>query len=86
VSGYEPTYADLGHLPEDHRIGIIGGQAERGNTVGFFVENDAKADRYIEKLFQRFSVRLVTRRHLDLGGQDVVFVKVGPLEKEPLVE
>ena len=52
-------YADLGDLPEDERIRIIGEYAMAGNQVGVPVDEEgpdgyAKADRYISKLLTRF--------------------------------
>lgn len=44
------AFADLGDLPEDTRIKVIAETAAAGEVVGFVVENDAKADRYIKKL------------------------------------
>jgi hypothetical protein len=62
------AFADLADLPEDERIRIIGQTAEQGQRVGFFVDDDAKADRYIQKLTSQFRVEVVDRR------RDVVVV------------
>jgi hypothetical protein len=71
-------YADIADLPEDERITIIGRQAER-KIVGFFVDDDEKADRYIDKLIQRFKIRVIERVP-NLLVKNTVFVKVGPAE------
>ena len=70
------AYADLADLPEDARIDIIGQAAELGERVGFFVDNDATADRYIEKLTKRFKVAVLERKP-DVLVKGTVFVKVG---------
>lgn len=69
-------YADLADLPEDERIRII---AETAATaiVGFFVDDEEKADRYIRKLGER--VRVIERR-ANVLVKGTVFVKVGPRE------
>lgn len=69
------TFADLADLPEDERIRIIGETAEQGQRVGFFVDDDAKADRYIEKLTKRFRVHVVDRQR-DVLVNNTVFVAV----------
>ena len=56
-------YADIADLPEDERITLIGQRAETGERVGFFVEDDAKADRYMTKLQTQFQVQEVKRSH-----------------------
>lgn len=70
------AYSDLAHLPEDDQIGVIGRTAEQGERVGFFVENDAKADRYIAKLTKRFKVQLLQRIN-DVPVVGTVFVRIG---------
>lgn len=72
------SYADLADLPEGRRIAIIG-QAAESAVVGFFVDDDAKADRYIEKLRARYKVRLIDRK-ADVLVNNTVFVKIGPAE------
>jgi hypothetical protein len=57
-----PKYADLADLPEADRIAIIGRTAELGQRVGFFVVDDATADRYIAQLLQRYTIEVVDRR------------------------
>jgi hypothetical protein len=69
-------FADLADLPEDERIAIIAETAQT-QIVGFFVDDDAKADRYIRKLGTR--VRVIERRPNFLV-KGTVFVKVGPVE------
>lgn len=72
------AYADLADLPEDDRIAIIGRTAESGQTVGFFVDDDEKADRYIKKLLASFKVR-VQERKKDALVKNTVFVRIGPI-------
>lgn len=55
------AFSDLADLPEDERIAIIGRTAEGGKRVAFVVEDDEKANRYIEKLTKRFHVSVVKR-------------------------
>lgn len=69
-------FADLADLPEDDRIAIIAKTAQT-QIIGFFVDDDAKADRYIRKLGDR--VRVIERRS-DVLVKGTVFVKVGPKE------
>lgn len=73
------AYADLGDLPEDAHIDMIGEAASRGALVGFIVDDDDKADRYISKLVERFkAVRVVDR---GIGPvKNTVLVRVGPVE------
>lgn len=55
-------YADLGDLPEDERIRIIGEHAAAGNLVAVPIEDEpAKIARYIRKVTTRFP----TVRHVD---------------------
>lgn len=70
------AFADIADLPEDDRIAIIAETAQT-QIVGFFVDDNAKADRYIQKLGNR--VRLIERKS-DLLVKGTVFVKVGPKE------
>lgn len=67
----KPLYADLADLPEDERINIIGRTAESGKRVAFIVENDTKADRYIEKLTSRFKVSVAKRLDGPIKGETV---------------
>jgi hypothetical protein len=73
------AFADLADLPEDDRIALIGAAAETGQIVGFFVDDDAKADRYIRKLLAAHRVRLIDRA-IDVVVKGTVFVRVGPQE------
>lgn len=54
-------YYDLAALSESDRLDIIGKTAEAGNRVAFFVDDDEKADRYIQKLKARFKVTVADR-------------------------
>jgi hypothetical protein len=71
------AFADLADLPEDDRIRIIAEAVEAGQVVGFFVDDDPKADRYIRKLGAR--VRVIERK-ANVLVKGTVFVKVGPRE------
>jgi hypothetical protein len=71
------TYADLADLPEEDRIAIIGSCGEE-QIVGFYVEDDVKADRYLMKLLTRFRVRLVGRGPGLFPG--MIFIRIGPAE------
>jgi hypothetical protein len=47
----KPTYVDLHSISENRRIDLIAHQIkDHKSTVGFIVEDDPKADRYISKL------------------------------------
>lgn len=70
-------YADIADLPEDDRLTIIGTAAAGGRLIGFVVDDDAKADRYIAKLTQRFKVRIIQRA---AGPHGMILVQVGPAE------
>ena len=70
------AYADLADLPEDDRIRIIAETAAAGNVVAFVVDDDAKADRYIEKLKKFTGVRVIDRGNGPV--KETVFVRVGP--------
>lgn len=64
-------YADLADMPEDERIAIIGRTAEGGQRVAFVVEDDAKANRYMVKLTQRFNVIVEKRLDGPIKGKTV---------------
>ncbi len=70
------AFADLADLPEDDQIRIIAETAQ-SQVVGFFVDDDVKADRYIRKLGDR--VRVIERRS-NVLVKGTVFIKVGPKE------
>ena len=59
-------FVDLGGphgLPEDKRIDLIGHRVvDHKEQVGFVVEDDAKADRYISKLKAKFPSIVVKER------------------------
>lgn len=71
------AYADLADLPEDQRIKLIAETAAAGSVVGFIVDDEQKADRYIEKL-KAYPVRIVDRKPFPIGK--TVMVRVGPQE------
>lgn len=70
------AYADLADLPESERVRVIGQVAESGERVGFFVDDGAAADRYIEALTRDFKVVVVERKS-NVLVKGTVFVKVG---------
>ncbi len=72
----KPVYADLHDLPEDEHVAIIGAQVQAGKCVAFFTDNDAKADRYIRKLAERFGTEVEARGEGPIPN--VVYVKVRP--------
>lgn len=57
---------DLFLLTEDDRIRMVGEHAATGAKVAFVVDNDAIADRYVEKLMQRYPV-IITQRTNAMG-------------------
>jgi hypothetical protein len=71
------AFADLADLPENDRIAIIGKTAESGQIVGFFVDDEPKADRYIAKLLKRFKVKVIERGRWS-PVKNAVLVKIGP--------
>ena len=74
----KPLYADLHDLSEDDRIKLIAETVlSAGMVTGFLVENDKKADRYIEKLRKRFpGVDILGKMRGPTKG--IILVKVGP--------
>ena len=70
------AYADLYELPEDERIRVIAEAAAAGNVVGFVVEDETKADRYVNKLAAYSKVRVIDRGAGPV--KDTVMVRVGP--------
>lgn len=69
-------YADLADLPEDDRIRIIGKTVMQDQIVGFFVDDDTKADRYIDKLARWFPRVEVAERKRDVLVNNTVFIRV----------
>ena len=80
------AYTDLYKLPEDERIDAIGkmifsepaNSANKPITFGLCVEDNEKADRYIEKLKKKFpTIRVLYRGPCEVPG--IVLVKLaGP--------
>jgi hypothetical protein len=64
---------DLHRLTEDQRIMLIGTRAMTGQVVGFIVEDNEKADRYMRKLIDRFPLLHEKERGPFAGG--TVFVQ-----------
>lgn len=79
-----PPYVDLGSLPEDRRIEMIGHRAvDHREIVGFMVDvedgSHSKGDRYIEKLIARFpSVTVMFRADGPINGVETI--KVGVIQ------
>lgn len=71
------AYADLADLPEDERIKIIADTAASGSIVGFFVDDEQKADRYIKKL-AKYPVRIIDRKPGLVAN--TIMIRVGPKE------
>jgi hypothetical protein len=71
------AFADLADLSEDTRIDIIGNTASSGALVGFVVDDDEKADRYVKKLRERFKVSIIDRGAGPVAN--TVLVRVGPI-------
>lgn len=74
----KPVFADLYKLPEDERIDMIGHFAvHERKVVGFMVEQEGKADRYIEKLKAKFpTINIICKINGPTRG--CITVKVGP--------
>lgn len=75
-------YRDIADLSEDDRIQMIGEKTMKaGKVVGFFVDDDSlepgKADRYIQKLQERFPGIRVTHRGPGLVA-GTTLIKVEP--------
>jgi hypothetical protein len=78
-------FADLGDFDEDTRIDMIGKATMSGNqssaeqplVIGFVVDDHVKADRYVQKLQERFPmIRIIDR--FDGPIPNAVTVRVGP--------
>lgn len=74
-------YADLADLPENDRIKAIGNLAMKGEVVGFVVETEGKANRYLKKLRRWFPKVVEIERKKDVPIPNVWFVRVGLAEK-----
>ena len=80
--------ADLYNLNENDRIQMIGesvmtapqSSGKRPPMNGFIVENDAKADRYVEKLRKLFPGIRVIDRHPGPTPNTVLVRVAGPLQ------
>lgn len=82
-------YSDLHDYTEDERIEIIGrtvldkASSDKTFTAAICVEDDAKADRYIEKLKKKFpTIRIIERVKGDIATNcEIVSIRVGgPLQ------
>ena len=70
-------YLDLANLEEDKRIDMIGHRAiDHKEVVGFFVDDEQKAERYIRKLQEKFPGITVLDKQESVAG--TVLVRVGP--------
>lgn len=81
------AYADIASVKEDDRIQIIGrtimegsrSESGKSKVVGFVVEDDEKADRYINKLMSKFPcVNVISRGVGPVKGTVLVRVGVKP--------
>ena len=74
------VYSDIADRDEDERIDIIAHHAiQHPQVVGFVVETDEKADRYIRKLQEKYpAIQILSRGSLPDKGTVMVMVKVGP--------
>jgi hypothetical protein len=79
-----PPYLDMQTLSEDERIDAIGkiifsepaNSAKKPMTFGLCVEDNEKADRYIEKLKKKFpTIRVLYRGPCEVPG--IVLVTLG---------
>lgn len=72
-----PEYQDLGDYNEDSRITKIGNSvcSRPGQIIGFIVENDEKADRYLKKLKAQFPEIWLIDRSAAPGG--TVLIRIG---------
>ncbi len=75
-----PQFVDIADLKEDDRIDLIGHRVmDHRDVVSFIVEDDAKADRYIEKLQKKFPCIIVAWRGLGpVPGTIAIKVKENP--------
>lgn len=83
-----PVFADLADLEEDKRIEMIGDSvmktprtsADKPVMNAFVVDDDAKADRYIKKLQDKFpGIRIIDRSDGPIKGRSVTVRIGGPL-------
>jgi hypothetical protein len=75
---HRPFYLDIADHEEDQRITIIGHAATcEKKIVAFIVEDDVKANRYLDKLKKKYpGIKVLERGNGPVIG--TVFVKVGP--------
>jgi len=74
------VYSDIADMPENERIHVIGETASAGSVVGFVVENDVKADRYLRKLQRWFpGVRVIDRGPGPVAN--TILVRCGPKQE-----
>ena len=81
-----PEYRDIADMEEDNRIASIGLVAlERpGKEIAFITDNEpGKAERYIEKLAQRFPSLVVVKRFDGPTPGTVSVIITRPLQEEP---
>lgn len=69
------AFSDLADLPEDERIDIIAAAA-LDNIVGFIVDDETKADRYIEMLKKYPNITIFDKKPGPIKG--TILVRVGP--------
>ena len=70
------AYIDAHNLPEDERIKLMGEMAMQGKVVGFVVEDDDKANRYVRK-FRQWFPDLIEEQRGPGPVPNTVFVRIG---------
>ena len=77
------AYSDLHNLNEDDRINTIGQFVMNGNKTAFVVEDESKANRYINKIKRRFPKITQFEILHDCPFAPMISVKVFPPAKNP---
>lgn len=79
----KPGFSDIADLPENKRIELIGAHANvPGKIIAFIVEDDAKADRYVKKIRNRYPNVIELDRHPNVPIDGVITVRVGLPQSE----
>lgn len=72
-----PQYADLHLIPENQRIKFMGETVvNHDKVIGFIVESETKANRYIKKLMMGFPDLIVKNRFNDAPQKGLITVKI----------
>lgn len=67
-----PPFQDMAGKPESVRIDVITAHVRAGQRVAFYVEDDAKADRYLEKLVKKMPKLFVHYRGVGLTPDTIM--------------